>query len=568
MVARVENVTLIGYPYQGTPTTYSYKNSLVPYGAVSETGWFRNCNFELKSGDKILVDCLDIQGWVTVKADGMSVRGGDVPLFKIQINSPDDFPKSSTGELIVPGGTLCEINGYYETDKTTLFKGGKIQGLGTLNETQHLYTGTGNAFLGDGFSVIMQDIVVSAPNGQVIKKINGGPGIIALIQFLNSQVVACQTAMEILDASPVIVRTSTIGGIAGAYGIRISGSTVIVFSTKEITMTGLTAGAIGIDLTDCLALEIEITDFICPVSFGNNAGAIAVSGLADSGNIVISGRGSIKDCNFNGLTMPTQNIEPSDSRWEISESPPVTDSTVRGRLRYKGSALLTVMAVGAGIPVPINAVWTDGAIESRIQFRDKLTFDNTTNTCTSIGGAIDSAQGAAFSHGLTNSDRIKLVENGGLPAELSEQFYYVGGVTANTFQLYQEVGLSTLVTFTDDGTGINYYNQSTGNSSSGWFVYIGEKTVSIAINGWVTIQKNSGPDAATRGVIMTTDASFVVSRGADCSTVSAKNGIPQSSIITDEIIISENEGFLVYVENIEGIISNLMPDARVIASLA
>lgn len=62
------------------------------------------------------------------------------------------------------------------------------------------------------------------------------------------------------------------------------------------------------------------------------------------------------------------------------------------------------------------------------------------------------------SHGLSNADIVYLGTTGVFPAVTSTALaagtaYYAKSIDADTIELYREVGLSTIVDFTDDGTG-------------------------------------------------------------------------------------------------------------------
>ena len=219
------------------------------------------------------------------------------------------------------------------------------------------------------------------------------------------------------------------------------------------------------------------------------------------------------------------------------------DSTVKGKLEITDNSLVTDI-VDQNVAVPINATWNDGTIEERLCFQDFCTFDNTTNTLTSVN---DVLAGAAYNHGLSNGDTLILVEDGGLPAELvDKQEYFVINATAQTFQISLTSGGSAVV-FTDDGTPNNYFCHVTGASPSGWVIYLGLQPVSIIVNGWVSISKSgSAQDANVR--VIKTSATFVESDGARGGNVTVSNNIAQSSPISDIVNRSRFEGIRIFLE--------------------
>lgn len=219
------------------------------------------------------------------------------------------------------------------------------------------------------------------------------------------------------------------------------------------------------------------------------------------------------------------------------------NSTVKARLEITDNSLITT--IGAqNTPVPINATWNDGAIEERLCFQDYCTFDNTTNTITSVNNVLSDAP---YNHGLTNGDIIFPVEDGGLPAELiDKQEYFVINATAQTFQISLTSGGSA-VEFTDDGTPNNYFCHATGVSPSGWVIYTGLQPASIIINGWVSIEKSGSAQSANVRVIKTS-ATFVETDGARGGNVTISNNISAPSPVSDVINRSRYEGIRIYME--------------------
>lgn len=81
-----------------------------------------------------------------------------------------------------------------------------------------------------------------------------------------------------------------------------------------------------------------------------------------------------------------------------------------------------------------------------VEISANFTVDASTNVCT------------ANSHGFTSGQAMAAANSGGaLPAAAGAGFavgtYYIGSVTANTFKLYRDAGLTDEVDFTDTGTG-------------------------------------------------------------------------------------------------------------------
>ena len=496
----------------------------------------------------------------------------------IVINSISDFATQTDTQII------CDNKIYYiaasiTTDKKLVL--GKYTALirGSLNvDVRWVYTGTESAIYGeDIYSFDHRLLSISAPNGAIYNITSSVPntGLIRILETVNVGEDASTLAAEKYGTfhniqTLLITGASASGSILGGLslgvndGITISGS-ISILDIQQFALLSFDSAYIGLDITGAtITTAFEITNFV-NIYLG---GGVGIKGDRNSANLLAGGLAAIRDCEFIGAGTPLSGIDSKDVRYSFSNCYPVPNSTVKGILQFDNSALVTTM-VSAGTPTHINAEWNDGLVEERIYFFDKLTFDNTTNVCTTANGTVDTSGGTPFNHNFTAGDIILLAENGGLPSGLTAGIeYYVGNLTATTFQLYPDATLTTPVSFTTNGTEPNYYQHRTGTSKSGWFVYVGEQDVSLDIGGWVSIEKVSGPNVDIRTVIMKTDASYTITENSNGAKVNAKNGITGASQVTDIIEFSQNEGFMIYVENITGTINNVVTDARIICSLS
>lgn len=240
------------------------------------------------------------------------------------------------------------------------------------------------------------------------------------------------------------------------------------------------------------------------------------------------------------------------------------DSTVKAKLDVVGNTNVTNI-VTQDVAVPINTTWTDGTVEERLVFRDDCTFDNTTNTITSFNNII--AVPAAFNHGMNNGDNVIFTADGGLPPEISPTIqYFIVNATATTFQISLTLG-GSVVTFSTDGTTPNYYNHITGNSVTGWVIYVGIQDISLVIQGWVGLDK-SGTAQNFGTQVIKTDTSFVETNGARGSNVIVQQGKGQSSTVSDIVNLKTGEGIKVFIENREGIDDVTVVDADLTFNLA
>lgn len=472
------------------------------------------------------------------------------------VNSISDLPEP-VGDVI----TITEVSAVYfwapgvdmgtvriVTGSNTVFAAFNI------SQDPVTYTGTMPFVTTVNSNFFTNDMSYDTPNANTFS--HTGAGFDRFVG-INIEVENCLTAFDLNNSTYIFDSVAVFNSVKA---IDVSGSNILIGSISKFFC--ISTGNECIDLGTSTHLELELLNVI------TIAATFGVSGLSDGGNLAANVVATVTGCNFLGVGTPLENISVSDAAWSFVRNSGLPASSVRAILQFDGNALVTAISA-ANTPVRVNAVWSDGEVEQRFEFGDKVNFDNTTNTLTSIGDDITLSSGSAFSHAMSNGDSVFLLENGGLPSGLSEGVrYFVGDVTATTYRLYEEAGLSTLVTFTTNGTGPNYYRHKTGDSSSGWFIYTGIPTIATNVGGWVTIEKASGPDAPVRAVIMCTDLSFNVIAMANGSTVSAKNGIPSSSQVVNIMDISTGVGFLIYVENVSGVVDNIITDSRIIGSLA
>lgn len=474
------------------------------------------------------------------------------------------FSVNSMADLPAPVGGVITIT---EVDAVYLWAPGVdlganriVTGVGTvfagwnISQAPVTYSGTMPFITTVNSDFLINDMSLDTPNADMFHHTGSGFDRFSARQI---SIQNCLTAFTMSQSTYII---DTIVIFNCVRSLVVAGVNLIIGSlTKYFSIS---TGSVALDLGTSTHLEFEMTDVIL---IGSTFG---LSGLADGGNMSPGVVGTVQGCNFLGVTTPLQNIDIADPSWSFFRNSGLANSSVRGILQFDGNSLVTSIAA-ANTPVRINAIWSDGQVEQRFEFGDKVNFDNTTNTLTPIDDDITLSSGSAFSHGMSNGDSVILLENGGLPNGLSEDVrYFVGDVTATTYRLYEEVGLSTLVTFSTNGTGPNYYRHKTGDSAAGWFIYTGLDTIAANVGGWVTIEKASGPDAPVRAVIMCTDLSYNVVEMANASTVSAKSGVPSSSQVANIMDVDSGVGFLIYVENISGTVDNIITDSRIIGSLA
>ena len=336
---------------------------------------------------------------------------------------------------------------------------------------------------------------------------------------------------------------------------KLTLSSVSGVFTDDAVLTGSLSGVAVVDgiLENMVIFTVSGVNTSGPVNF------FSLDWFSDANQTLFDLRPEIED------TVDT--ISLINNRAQITEHPPaffaksltqatpkvksaentfIPDSTVRAKLVIEDNALVTAIAT-INTPVQINVIWTDGSLEERLCFQDYCIFDNTTNTITAMNYIIP-ASPVVFNHGLSDGDRLVMVNDDGLPAELVDRrHYFVVNSTATTFQLSITFE-GPVVAFTDDGTPVNYYCHTTGVSASGWVIYTGIQDTSIVVQGWVAIDKSG--TAQEGGVrLIKTDINFAETNAARGSKATIQQGKGQSSTVADLIRLERFEGVRVFLEN-------------------
>lgn len=299
-------------------------------------------------------------------------------------------------------------------------------------------------------------------------------------------------------------RGSPLGGVIGNIHLTLKGTIPVISAVTGGFMT-IRSNETGFDIQDSLIIPVaQFTGFIV----SNIGGSLFLPGSKDQ----------------------------TDPEIKFLGCGDVPDSTSKAKLVGSGNTNTTVIntqnvAVPIDIDVPIIP-----PIE-RIQFQDECTFDSSTDTISTT-----------FNHGMSNGDKIEFRERGGLPTGLNDgQNYFVSNITATSFQVEESVG-GGVVDFTDNGTPTNYYRHTTG-STTGWAINNGIQTITIDVQGWITLLKVGSGEQSYSGRIKKTLVDFTEISSVPGSTTSISSTKPQSSIISELVLLAPGEGLRVFVEN-------------------
>ena len=331
----------------------------------------------------------------------------------VRINRLDDFNVQDADTITLEEGKIYVRGAEIVTDKRFIVEPNVVLTHQSFDAGERLiYTGTGDMFTGvDVRTFSHRWDAISAPNANQIYNFSDvGSDSIVYIQDVRgfadsglekiSQKFGTFTDLETLQ----IVNCGFVSAVDETFSLGLDGGLTLIGDFSVLTINRLALGSAssafkGLEYPGATFQVFEVNNII----FVAPSGAIGISGDEDSANIAPGVIATVRDCEFIGGVTPLENISSGDKRYDFDNCPPVSDSTIKGILQFDGNTDVTVMS-GPNVPTPINTLWSDGNVEERICFSDKVTFDNTTNTCTAVDGAIDATGGTAFNHGLANGD--------------------------------------------------------------------------------------------------------------------------------------------------------------------
>ena len=267
----------------------------------------------------------------------------------VTVSQESDFPnQDATSIYLDPGLTYIPLISFSHS-KGIVFQGGQIRGLGKAQGVTLTYTGIGSQFSATNFNMNIQEIAISASSGSHYSFTNTGNSGIVLRAITSTGAVSQGT---ITGATSINIDRYTLQAATGTSGFLYAGSSGVILIQTSVTI-GAPSGYISHDLGSATFLGVKFDQFFQDtVTFGNNAGSVAVAGLINSGNVNTGDLLTVDTCNFTGLTSSFTNISPSDVRWDFMNSPPFSNSSKEADVFLTSSQTVTIGS--AGVFVAIN----------------------------------------------------------------------------------------------------------------------------------------------------------------------------------------------------------------------
>ena len=277
----------------------------------------------------------------------------------IYLSAEADFPNQDASFIYLDAGFNYTPITSFSCTKTIVFQGGRIVGIGKRLGVTLTYSGTGTQFSAVGFNLQISDLAYSAPSGTHFAFTSTGVHFLTLDSVTSS---ACVNHGTITQAAGINLFQYTAIASAATTGFVFAGTSGII-TVDTFATVGAPSGYKTFDFGTSVFSGVKFTQFFQDTTrFSNNAGSIAISGLANSGNVASGGLITVDTCNFVGLTAPFTNITSSDVRWDVMNSPPLVNSSKEADVYLTASQTVTI-TVTSQFEAVAGALWVSEVAE-------------------------------------------------------------------------------------------------------------------------------------------------------------------------------------------------------------
>jgi hypothetical protein len=292
-------------------------------------------------------------------------RDGQIPTYQINdsdilaanqiiINAESDFAVQDATTITLESGKRYILGAAVTTAKRFICENDVVL-TWSVQGPFLTYTGTGDMFTGTDVGVQFKDCALDSPNAN------------QTFNFTDT------VAANVVEMSTVIVlntpKWGTFDGLVGTLfefsnspniddGITLLGTGNFIMDIEKLAFVSTSASFIGLDMGSA------VIPVISSVAFQQNApaGAVGITGLADSGNVVIGTLANVVNGSFLGGMTALQNISISDVRWEFQNNSGLDDSSKAADSFLTASR--TVPIASAGVFVAINGTnWSSDVSE-------------------------------------------------------------------------------------------------------------------------------------------------------------------------------------------------------------
>ncbi len=270
----------------------------------------------------------------------------------VLVNVLTDLPAPVTGVI-----TLAANTNYTLGDDVSLGTNRIDASAGNISWTSDnifgptlTYTGTGTMFTGVDATFKIFNARVDAPTGKVFDfsdVVSPGSNIVNIIDV---QIDSCVSIGDFDGLAGLVM--STVNVPSTNDGVAMAGSNWLVQSFIKLGFFSSSATFTGIDLGTSVSPNIEIANLF----FSAPAGAIGVSGAANSANVATGSIATFRDSSFVSGMTEISGISPNDIRWAFSLNGGIPDTQPDAMVSLNNNVTETAITVQS-TAVKVAGTW-------------------------------------------------------------------------------------------------------------------------------------------------------------------------------------------------------------------
>jgi len=322
----------------------------------------------------------------------------------VSIAQESDFATQTATVITLETDTIYVVTASFSTAKRFDCQDGSVLTMFSASSSLLTYSGTGTMFSGADASFSIFDARITCPLAKTFD-FSDSVGNTKIFLARNVFILESLKAGDFDDL--VNTQFFSCGFLDTDGGITVTGSTSLAFTIDRLALISTSATFKGVDLGSAVIANIEFNNLIVVAP----AGAIGVTGLANSGNIPagVGAAAMLTNSSFSGgMTTLLQNISKDDIRWILKNNPPIEDTFPDGLLSFVGNSTETVIA-SSGVAVLVNATWT---VISVSQFSGSTGGRLTYNGERGLPGPVDVSCGLISAGGGSIDVQVSLALNG------------------------------------------------------------------------------------------------------------------------------------------------------------
>ena len=307
----------------------------------------------------------------------------------ITVNSEASFPNQDATNIFLDAGKVYIATQSFSHSKEFICADGSC--FTALNQLGVIitYTGSGVQFTGLDVNFKIFEVGLNAPTGthfdfEDAAPVNTNIFWCSNVVFITSAKIGLFTSM----ASFVFVDSSGTGNIAD--GISIFGTDWRVLRAQNSGFITTSTTFVGLDLGTATINAIAIGPIIVVGQGG--VGAVGISGLAGSGNVIAGNTARVDQTNYIGNVIPLVGITNQDVRWEFKENSLIPDSVNEADVYLTGGAeTITTGSAGdwqeIGVPSAGGVSWaSDIASRFTVGTDGVITYIGERDACLRVSG--------------------------------------------------------------------------------------------------------------------------------------------------------------------------------------